>query len=92
MKKIKFDERNLESLKTNELRGISSIVGGQKYPSQWRSGSLSGSDTVYWGAGETGIHALQSQSGTLYVDIIFEGVAPGGGRTEVSFDKFVGYF
>lgn len=92
MKKIQFDQKNLESLKASELQGVSSIVGGQKYPSQWRSGTASGSDTVYWGTGETKEVMLNSEtSPCLYVDIDFHNIQPGGGRTEVAFEKFVGY-
>ena len=92
MKKIQFNQKSLESLKANELQGTSSIVGGAKYPSQWSSGSASGTDTVYWGSGETRDVMLNSEtSPCLYVDIDFHNIAPGGGRTTVAFEKFVGY-
>ncbi len=93
MKKIQFNHKNLESLKSNELQGISSVIGGAKYPSQWSYGSMSGTDSVYWGSGECGEHALQTSSGMIiYVDIDFHSsIPPRNGRLTVAFDKFVGY-
>lgn len=80
MKKLKFSEKSLEALKANEVSNMASIVGGQKYASTWSSSNgSSGTDTVYWGPGETTNHMLNSESSPcLYCDVVFNRLAPHG--------------
>jgi hypothetical protein len=92
MKKIeKFQVEKLESLRTRELSGISSIVGGKAYPSHYTSSNGSGTDTVFWGAGETGLHMIVGRDACYYCDITFDksDVPPG---TRIDFIEGTGIY
>jgi hypothetical protein len=92
MKEIeKFQIKNMESLKTKELGGISSIVGGKAYPSHYTSSGGSGTDTVYWGNGETRNNMITGADACYYCDVTFDKsqVPPG---TRVEFIEGTGIF
>lgn len=84
MNKIeKFQIEKLESLKTRELSGIASIVGGKAYPSHYTSSTGSGTDTVYWGNGETRENMITGSDACYYCDVTFDkSEVPPGTRIE----------
>jgi hypothetical protein len=89
MKKLKFDEKSLDALKSSEVTNMASVIGGQKYASTWSGGGSSGSDTVYWGPGETTRDMLNSNSSPcLYCDVVFNKIHPVG-DTVTRFADFV---
>lgn len=92
MKKLKFNEKSLDALKSNEVSNIASIVGGQKYASTWSSSNGShGTDTVHWGTGETQDYMLNSESSPcLYCDITWNSIKPTG-HTVTRFAEFTCY-